>query len=138
MVAAGHDDTSLLHIEKARFYFSQVRDLPPTQRPVVQKLGMQSLDLAARSCPDYPEIELLRLTHTREMQLENGAAFVARHPNEAELHMALAELYLEAGDTGEARALAREAALLDPLGDEIQCRARELLESNAEDESACP
>jgi TolB-like protein len=137
MVAAGHDDTSLLHIEKSRFYFGQISDLPPTQRPVIQKLGMQSLELAARSCPDYPEIELLRLVHTREMQLDNGAAIVARHPNEAELYVALAELYFDAGESGEAAALAREALLLDPFDEDAQCRARELLESESADESAC-
>jgi TolB-like protein len=137
MVAAGHDDTSLLHIEKARFYFGQLRDLPPTQRPVIQKLGMQSLDLAARSCPDYPEIELLRIAHTREVQPDNGATFVARHPNEAELYVALAESYREAGNAGDAEALAREAMLLAPLDDDIQCRARGLLESGAASEAAC-
>jgi TolB-like protein len=138
MVAAGHDDTSLLHIEKARFYFDQMRGLPLNQRPVIQKLGMQSLELAARSCPDYPEIELLRLVNTREMQLENGAAFVGRHPNEAELYMALAGLYFDAGDASEVEALVREATMLDPFNAEIQCRAGELLEAGTEDDSACP
>jgi TolB-like protein len=137
MVAAGHDDTSLLHIEKSRFYFDQIHDLPPTQRPVIRNLGMQSLELAARSCPDYPEIELLRLAHTREMQLDNGARLVAQYPNEVELYFALAGLYLEAGENGEAEALAREALLLDPLGEDTQCHARELLESGTADASAC-
>jgi TolB-like protein len=138
MVAAGHDDTSLLHIEKARFYFEQMRVLPLNQRPVIQKLGMQSLDFAARSCPDYPEIELLRLANTREMQLETGAAFVGRHPNEAELYMALAELYQGVGDVSEVEALVREARMLDPFSADIQCRARELLESGTEDAGVCP
>jgi TolB-like protein len=137
MVAAGHDDTSLLHIEKARFYFDQVRDLPLTQRPVIQKLGMQSLELAARSCPEYPEIELLRLSNTREMQLENGAAFLGRHPNEAELYMMMAELHYDAGDASEVEALVREATLLDPFSTDIQCRARALLESGTEGDDAC-
>ena len=138
MVAAGHDDTSLLHIEKARFYFDQMRDLPIDQRPVIQKLGMQSLELAARSCPDYPEIELLRLVHSRELRLENGAAFLARHPNSVELYVALARLYHDAGETGEAEALVTEAMLLDPLGEDVQCRVRELLESGTEGDGACP
>jgi TolB-like protein len=138
MVAAGQDDTSLLHIEKARFYFEQMRDLPLIQRPVIQKLGMQSLELAARSCPDYPEIELLRLANTREMQLENGAAFLSRHPNEAELYMSLAELYQGAGEASEVETLVREARMLDPFSGDIQCRARQLLESATDDDVACP
>jgi tetratricopeptide (TPR) repeat protein len=71
------------------------------------------------------------------MQLDNGAAIVARHPNEAELYVALAELYFDAGESGEAAALAREALLLDPFDEDAQCRARELLESESADESAC-
>jgi hypothetical protein len=105
---------------------------------VIQKLGMQSLELAARSCPDYPEIELLRLANTREMQLENGAAFVGRHPNEAELYMALAELYQGVGEASEVETLINEARMLDPFSADIQCRARELLESVTEDDGTCP
>ena len=138
MVAAGHGDTSLLHVEKARVYFDQIRDLSPTQRRVVRNLGLQSLEIAARSCPNYPEIELLRLVYTNEMQLENGPAFVARHPNEAELYVALADLFIDAGEDREAKALVREALLLDPLGEDTECRAREVLESVSADESVCP
>jgi TolB-like protein len=137
MVAAGHDDSSLLHLEKSRFYFDQIRDLPTARHPVTRSLGLQSLEFAARSCPDYPEIELLRLAHTDEMQLADGPAFVARHPNEAELYVALADLFLDAGENGEAKALAREALLLDPLGEDTGCRAREVLESVPPDETAC-
>jgi TolB-like protein len=137
MVAAGHGDTSLLHVEKSRFYFDQVRDLSPTQGRVIRNLGLQSLEIAARSCPDYPEIELLRLVHTTEMQLENGPAFVARYPNEAELYVALAGLFIEAGEDREAQALVREALLLDPLNEATGCRVREVLESVSADQSAC-
>ena len=137
MVAAGHGDTSLLQVEKSRFYFDQIRGLSPTQRPVIRNLGLQSLEIAARSCPNYPEIELLRLVHTNEMQLENGPAFIARYPNEAELYVALADLFIDAGEDREAEALVREALLLDPLGEDTGCRAREVLESVSADESAC-
>ena len=137
MVAAGHGDSGLLHIEKSRFYFDQIRDLPPSQRPVIRNLGLQSLELAARSCPDYPEIKLLRLIHTDEMQLANGPAIVARHPNEAELHAVLAELLLDAGEAGEAEAQVSEALLLDPLGEDTRCRAREVLESVSAEASVC-
>lgn len=137
MIAAGHSDTSLLHVEKSRFYFDQIRDLPPTQRPVIRNLGLQSLELAARFCPNYPEVELLRLVHANEMKLANGPAFVARYPSEAELYVALAELFIDAGQDDEAVALMSEAQLLDPFGEDTVCRARKVLESISEEESAC-
>jgi TolB-like protein len=138
MVAAAHDDAGLLHLAKARFYFEQAEALPPTQRPVIQNLAIQSLELVARTCPDYPEIELLRLTNTRELRRENGADNIARYPNAAALYVALAELHHEADEGRKVKALANEASLLDPLGETTQCRIRELLESSSSDFSACP
>jgi TolB-like protein len=126
MVAAGHEDASLLHLAKSKFYFDQIPDLSPMEQPVIHKLGMQSLGIAARTCPDYPAIELLRLLHTPELTAANGAEAIARHPNSAELHLVLAELYAEAGSDGKMRALAREALLLDPLGADTQCRVQRL------------
>jgi TolB-like protein len=128
MVAAGHEDASLLHLAKSEFYFEQIPDLSPMEQPVIQKLGMQSLGIAARTCPDYPAIELLRILHTPELTVANGDGFIARHPNSAQLHLRLAELHAEAGSERRMRALAREALLLDPLGAETRCRARRLLE----------
>jgi TolB-like protein len=129
MVAAGHEDASLLHLAKAKFYFDQIPGLSPMERPVVHKLGMQSLELAARTCPDYPDIELLRLIHTRELTLANGAEFIVRHPNSARLHLALAKLHAEQGSARRMRAFAREALRLDPLGAETKCHAQKLLQS---------
>ena len=128
MVAAGHDDASLLHLAKSEFYFDQVPDLSPMEQPVIQKLGMQSLGIAARTCPEYPAIELLRLLHTPELTVANGAEAIARHPNSAQLHLALAELHADEGSDRKMRSLAREALLLDPLGAETRCRARRRLE----------
>ena len=127
MVAAGHEDASLLHLAKSKFYFDQVPRLSPTERPVIQKLGMQSLGLAARACPDYPDIELLRLIHNGELTLANGDDVTARHPNSAELYLALAELHAGEGQGRKAEALAQEALRLDPLGDETRCRVQRLL-----------
>lgn len=138
MVAAGHDDAGLLHLAKARFYFDQIRALPPTQRPVIQSLAMQSLGLVARTCPDYPEIELLRLVNTRELRRDNAAGHIARYPNAAALYLAVAELYHEADEMRRTRALANEASLLDPLGERTQCRIRELLQSGDNNDNACP
>jgi TolB-like protein len=129
MVAAGHDDASLLHLAKSEFYFDQIPDLSPMEKPVIHRLGMQSLELAARTCPDYPDIELLRIIHTGELTVANGPGFIARHPNSARLQLVLAELHAEEGSQKRMRALAREALLLDPLGADTQCRARRLLES---------
>jgi TolB-like protein len=137
MVAAGHEDASLLHFAKSKFYFDQIPDLSPMERPVIQKLGMQSLGLAARACPDYPEIELLRLLHSQELTVANGAEFIARHPNSADLYLAVAELHAEEGQDRRMRALAREALSLDPLNAETQCRVRRLLESGDGDAGDC-
>jgi len=144
MVAASHEDAGLLHIAKARFYFDQIKTLPPTQRPVIQSLAMQSLELAARTCAEYPEVELLRLVNTRELRQENAASHIARHPNAAALYLALAELHHEAGNGRKVKALASEAMLLDPLGAATQCRVRELLRlpensnSPESNDNACP
>lgn len=137
MVAAGHEDASLLHLAKSKFYFAQIPDLSPTERPVIQKLGMQSLGLAARACPDYPDIELQRLLHTRELTVANGAEFIARHQNSADLYLALAELHAEEGQDRRARSLAREALRLDPLDATTQCRARNLLDPADGDAGDC-
>ena len=128
MVAAGHEDASLLHLAKSKFYFDQIPGLSPMERPVIQKLGMQSLGLAARACPDYPDIELLRLIHTRELTIANGDGFIARHPNSAELYLKLAELHAEEGLGRRMHALIGEALRLDPLDAETQRRAQRLLE----------
>jgi len=138
MVAAEHDDAGLLHLSKARFYFGQIKALPPTQRPVIQNLAMQSLGLVERTCPEYPEIELLRLAHTRELQRENASGYLARHPNAVALYLALAELHHEAGKLRTVKALVNEALLLDPLGASTRCRIRELQESTGNNDSACP
>jgi hypothetical protein len=89
---------------------------------------MQSLEIAARTCAEYPEIELLRLVNTRELSMQNGAGHIARHPNAAALYLALAGLHDEVGEKREAGALVNEALLLDPLGAQTKCRAQELLE----------
>ena len=137
MVAAGHEDASLLHLAKSEFYFEQIPGLSPMERPVIHKLGMQSLGLAARTCPDYPEVELLRLLHSEQLPLAQAAEFIARHPNSARLNLVLAERHAEAGSKRRMRALAREALLLDPLGAETQCRARRLLQAADGAESDC-
>ncbi len=137
MVAAGHEDASLLHLAKSKFYFDQIPDLSPVEQPVYQKLGMQSLGLAARACPDYPDVELLRLIHNGELTLANGDEVIARHPNSAELYLTLAELHAEEGQERRAEALLREALELDPLGTETRCRALRLLEPAKDDAGDC-
>jgi TolB-like protein len=137
MVAAGHEDASLLHLAKSEFYFDQLPELSPMERPVIQKLGMQSLGLAARACPDYPGIELLRLIHGGELTLANGDEVIARHPNSAELYLTLAELHAEEGLDRRTDALTKEALKLDPLSVETQCRAQRLLASADSESGDC-
>ena len=137
MVAAGHEDASLLHLAKSKFYFDQVPELSPMERPVFQKLGMQSLGLAARACPDFPDIELLRLIYGGELTLENGDDVIARHPNSAELYLRLAQLHAGEGMDRRADALAQEALKLDPLSVETRCRAKGLLVSSEIESGDC-
>ena len=120
MVATADIEAGLLHLAQAQFYFRQLDSLPDSQKSVIEKLAMRSLGRAAASCPDHPNVELLRLLNTGELPLsfENAARYVARHPNSADLYLAVADLYTEAGSQRLARAHAREAALLDPLGTE--------------------
>ena len=107
------------------------------EQPVIQKLGMQSLGIAARTCPEYPAIELLRLLHTPELNVTNGAEAIARYPNSAELHLALAELHAEEGSARKMRLLAHEALRLDPLGTDTRCRALRLLEPADSESGVC-
>lgn len=140
MVATADIEAGLLHLAQSRFYFEQIDTLPPSQQSVIEKLALRSLGRAAESCPEHPQVELLRLIYTNELQLDvgNAADYIARHPNSAELYLAVAELHAEAGSNRRARAYAREAALLDPLGAAIRCRARALLESPGAQENDCP
>jgi TolB-like protein len=140
MVATADIEAGLLHLAQSRFYFGQIDTLPPSQQPVVEKLALRSLGRAVESCPQHPHVELLRLIHTNELELDidNAADYLDRHPNSVELYLAAAELYAAAGSHRRAQALAREASLLDPLGEATRCRTRALLESPDSQDSDCP
>jgi len=140
MVATADIEAGLLHLAQSEFYFRQLGILPESQRPVIEKLAMRSLGRAAASCPDHPGVELLRLLHTGELPLsaENAADYITRHPNSADLHLAVAELYGGAGSHRRARGYAGEAALLDPLGEMTQCRAKALLGRTGNEQPECP
>ena len=73
-------DTGLLQLAQARLYFAQLPTLPAPSRPVVQQLAMQALFMAAESCPGNPEIELLRLANTREVDKEKRAQLHRKSP----------------------------------------------------------
>ena len=140
MVATADIEAGLLHLAQSQFYFGQLETLPESQKPVIGKLAVRSLGRAAAICPDHPHVELLRLLNTGELQLDvdNAAGYLERHPNSADLYLAVADLHAEAGSSRRARAHAREAALLDPLGEATRCRARALLEPAGDDERECP
>ena len=139
MVATADIEAGLLHLAQSHFYFDQLENLPSSQRPVVYKLAMRSLSLAASSCPEHPHVELLRLINTQELQLDvdHAATYLSRHPNSADLYLAVAELHAEAGLGRRVTALAREALRLDPLGAETRCRAQRLLESATSEAGDC-
>ena len=109
----------------------QIDSLPASQQQVVERLAVRSLERAAAACPEHPQVELLRLLYTDELELDvdNAADYLARHPNAADLYLAVARSYKAAGSQRKAQVNAREAALLDPLGAETRCRAQTLLES---------
>ncbi len=140
MVATADIEAGLLHLAQSRFYFQQIDTLPPSQQPVIEKLALRSLGWAAESCPEHPQVELLRLIYTDELQLDvgNAADYLARHPNSAELYLAVAELHAGKGSNRRARSHAREATLLDPLGAATRCRAQTILGSPEGQDSACP
>lgn len=139
MVATADIEAGLLHLAQAQFYFEQQQTLPSAQQPVVRKLAMRSLALAAASCPEHPQVELLRLINTREPKLDvdNAAGYLSRHPNSADLYLAVASLHAGASLDSRASALAREALRLDPVDAETRCRAKRLLESGTDDAGDC-
>jgi TolB-like protein len=139
MVATADIEAGLLNLAQAEFYFGQIKTLPSSQKTVIQKLAMRSLALASASCPGHPHVELLQLLNTNELQLDvdNAAGYLSRHPNSADLYLAVAELHAEEGQDRRVRALAREALLLDPLGAETRCRAQRLLVSADGETSDC-
>ena len=74
---------------------------------------------------------------TLQLDVDNAAGYLSRHPNSADLYLAVAELHAEEGQDRRVRALAREALLLDPLGAETRCRAQRLLVSADGETSDC-
>jgi TolB-like protein len=140
MVATADIEAGLLHLAQSEFYFGQFETLPEAQKSVVEQLATRSLGRAAASCPDHPHVELLRLLNTGELALDadNAAEYLARHPNSADLYLAIADLHAEAGSHRRARAHAREAAALDPLGEATRCRTKALLGARDEGKGDCP
>lgn len=103
-------------LAKARAQFDALGELRPPRRPVAQQLAMQSLRDADALCPGWPETELLRLRHTRELErndLDEGA-LLRRFPNSAFIYQEIAKRRDAAGERDAARALYGEACLLQP------------------------
>jgi TolB-like protein len=140
MVATADIEAGLLHLAQSQFYFEQLETLPESQGPVIEKLALRSLGRAAAACPEHPQVELLRLLYTDELQLhaDNADEYLALHPNSADLYLAVAELHEKAGSHRKARASAQEAALLDPLGEATRCRTGALLSESNSGEPDCP
>ena len=132
---AQNDEAGLLYIEQSKAYFRQRDKAAMTRRPVLQQLAMQSLVMAEDACPRHPYVEKLQLINTGAIQ-QDGAALLARLPNDAALYLAVAGELSVAGDHKGTRALVNEALALDPLGARTRCRADNLLESR--EQQACP
>ncbi len=126
---ATHRDNGLLHLARARAYFRELNQAPAPRRPVLQNLALQDLARAEERCPQLPEIGIMRLLSS--LQLESRAAAhgeaLSSYPNEARIHLEVAEFHESAGHRETALDHAREAYRLDPLGAESVCLLERLL-----------
>jgi hypothetical protein len=55
----------LLLVEQSQGWFAAMQAAPPSEKPVLYALAVQSLDGAAMACPDYDRIGQLRDAYTR-------------------------------------------------------------------------
>lgn len=103
-------------LSSARAQFDTLRELPPPRQPVAQQLAMQALRDADGLCPGWPETELLRLRHTRELERDDldEDTLLRRFPNSAYIYHEIAKRRDAAGERDAARALYGEACLLQP------------------------
>jgi hypothetical protein len=126
-----NQDNGLLHLARARIYFTKLETTPPARKPILQDLAMRDLDQAETRCPGYPAIEILHLYHTHQVQAhtEMHASFLSHYPNESRLLLQIAEVYKESGDIETATHLAEEAWTLNPADSHIVCFYRQLLKS---------
>ncbi len=62
-----NSDNGLLYLQQARAWFEALDDAPAHQKSVLFALATQSLDRAAIACPDFDEIEAVRLTYTQSL-----------------------------------------------------------------------
>ena len=58
-------DNGLLLLEQSLGWFAAMQAAPPTEKPVLYALAVQSLDGAATACPGYARIEEARVAYTR-------------------------------------------------------------------------
>jgi hypothetical protein len=122
-------DNGLLHLVRARVYFAGLETVPVPRRPVLQGLAMQDLSRAEQRCSELPEVGLLRLQNTLQLQSgdEDYKQYLARFPSESGVRRAIAQGEAAADDPGLTRLLAREAYLLDPLNPDSYCFYRDIL-----------
>ena len=125
-------DNGLLHLARANIYFRLLSIAPPPRRPVLQRLAVQDLDRAEEHCPGHPEIALVRIYNTLQLEQENlqAEAYLSRFPNEAHLNFLLARHAQESGDVVMANALAEEAFVLNGANMDFRCLHQELLQSD--------
>ncbi|MDX1507553.1 MAG: hypothetical protein R3358_04685 [Woeseiaceae bacterium] len=127
------DPAGFDHIANARRQFRELPKLPKPEQPVAQSLAMQSLADAEAVCAGYPEIELLRLQHTRTFRNEGleAAKYFERHASASSLYYEYRKAYIEIADMDTAEELVAEAVLLDPAAPALLCEYRRLLESDS-------
>ena len=126
-----NQDNGLLHLARARMYFSTLESAKATSRPVLQNMAMRDLEQAAAHCPDHPQIEILRIYNSQQLQARNQdySRLLARFANESLLHHELAVSYRQSGDSEKAIQLAESAWSLNPLDSKTLCFYHQLLQS---------
>lgn len=124
-------NNALLLLQRARSHFLSMNKQTASRKPVAHSLGMNDLKKAADWCPEHPDVELMRLSQTRQMNLEPGdiEAYLARHPNAAELMLDASRIYLQIGDRQAALGLANLAWQLNPLAASSVCHYKSVLET---------
>ncbi len=130
-----NQDNGLLHLDRAKAYFSALESAAATDKSVLQNLAMRDLDQAISYCPGHPGIAALRLYNTRQLQARNAShsQFLDQFPNESKLRYELATIYERSGDLNSAIQFAFEAWRLNPLDSTSLCFYKQLLQSEGGD-----
>jgi TolB-like protein len=128
-------DSGLLHLGRAKAYFSSLKTAPAHSKPILQNMAMRDLEQAATQCPGHPDINIMRLYNTLQLKATEDmhSQFLVQFPNESDLRLRLAAIYQKSGNRETSTRLAAEAKFLNPLDVDTVCFYRQLLQSRTEE-----